>query len=263
MVAIRYLLVALPVLVVGKPLNFNHDTHQRPLSHNPVGWVHPDIEEAERDGFYFENPEMDCKYVSQPFVYKAFKTLEKDMGSLFTLINKDVHFTIVGNHPGAGVYHDLMHFYVNALRRVALVGSDHPENFRIIPKAIHGGCDQEWSVQEMNFQGISNSGTLFDIINVWVTRWSSDRKQMIEVRTYIDSMKVSQLLHENENWWNSTRHIHHYEWMPGPNGMPNLSELYALMPEQDRPKGRAPGEGLEGRVLGYMPAEWEGGPGNE
>ena len=160
MVAICHLLlslplVILPVLAFPNPALFNHNNlnHQR-----PVGWVHPDVEAAERDGFYFENPETDCKYVSQPFVYKAFKTLETDMTRLFTLIHKDVHFTIVGNHPGAGVYHDLMHFYVNALRRVALVGSEHPDKFRVIPKGIHGGCNQEWSVQEMNFQGLSNSG---------------------------------------------------------------------------------------------------------
>ncbi|KAH8799342.1 hypothetical protein F5884DRAFT_869180 [Xylogone sp. PMI_703] len=256
MVALNHLLLRLslanlPIFTSANPLSNRDPSNQRPL-----GWKHPDVEAAEHDGFYFENPETDCKYVSQPFIYKAFKTLETDMSRLFTLIYKDVHFTIVGNHPGAGVYHDLMHFYVNALRRVAIVGSEHPDKFRVIPKAIHGGCNQEWSVQEMNFQGLSNSGTPFDIINVWITRWS-EKEQMVEVRTYIDSMKVTQLLHENENWWNSTRHIHHYEWMPGPTGMPNLTELYSLMPEEDRPRGHAPGEGLEGRVLGYLPPQWE------
>ena len=160
MVAIRQLLALLPVFAGANAASFaydlSHETNdgkQRPLTQ-----VHPDIDFANREGFFFENPELDCKFAAQPFIFKAFKTLETDMSRLFTLIHRDVHFTIVGNHPGAGIYHDLMHFYVNALRRVALVGSEHPDKFRVIPKAIHGGCDWEWSVQEMNFQGLSNSG---------------------------------------------------------------------------------------------------------
>lgn len=100
-------------------------------------------------------------------------------------------------------------------------------------------------------------GTPFDIINVWVTRWDAEKKQMVEIRTYIDAMKVTQLIHESEGWWNGSRHLHHYEWMPGPYGMPNLTELYALMPEEDRPKGRGPGEGLTGQVVGYLLPEQE------
>ena len=117
-----------------------------------------DIARANRDGFFFENPETDCKYVSQPYIYKAFKTLETDLSRLFTLIYKDVDFQVVGHHAIAGRYHDLMHFYVNALRRVAVAGSEHLDAFRVNPMGIHGGCDEEWSVQEMNFKGLSNSG---------------------------------------------------------------------------------------------------------
>lgn len=159
MIAFNTLLLSLPLafskfFASATPFTSSGVSHQQ-----PVGWVDPDIEFAERDGFLFENPETDCKFVSQPFIYKKFKTLETDGSVLFSMINKDVHFTIVGSHPGAGVYHDLMHFYVNALRRVAMVaGGEHPEAFRVYPKAIHGGCDTEWSVQEMNFQGISNAG---------------------------------------------------------------------------------------------------------
>ena len=78
-------------------------------------------------------------------------------------------------------------------------------------------------------------GLDFDIVNVWVTRWSQ-HEQMIEVRTYIDSTRVSQMLHENEIWWNATRYTDHTEFEPGPAGMPNLTELEQLMPEDDLPK---------------------------
>jgi hypothetical protein len=112
----------------------------------------------DREGFQFENPSTHCKYVSQMHIWDSFKTLEKDMNKLFTLIHKDVKFTVVGHHPIAGRYHDLLHFYVNALRRVSVMFFDHADQFEIHPQGIFGGCNAEWSVQEIQFKGVMNSG---------------------------------------------------------------------------------------------------------
>lgn len=117
-----------------------------------------------REGFQFENPSTDCKYVSQMHIWDSFKDLEKDMNKLFTLIHKDVKFTVVGHHPIAGRYHDLLHFYVNALRRVSVLFFDHADLFEIHPQAIFGGCNAEWSVQEIQFKGVMNSGEHTDIL---------------------------------------------------------------------------------------------------
>lgn len=158
MVSVRFIVNAL-LLYVLPTIAATTGTVSRDLEvQKPTASFDKDVSSAEHDGFYFENPETDCKYVSQPYIYKAFKTLETDLTRLFTLIHRDVDFTIVGHHPGAGKYHDLMHFFVNALRRVSITGSEHNDAFKVIPKAIHGGCDQEWSVAEINFQGITNSG---------------------------------------------------------------------------------------------------------
>lgn len=124
---------------------------------NGDGIIH-DPAPHEREGFQFENPSTDCEYVSQMHIWDSFKDLEKDMSKLFTLINKDVSFTVVGHHPIAGHYRDLLHFYVNALRRVSVMFLDHADKFEIHPQAIHGGCNSRWSVQEVNFKGIMNSG---------------------------------------------------------------------------------------------------------
>lgn len=112
----------------------------------------------DREGFKFENPSTDCKYVSQMHIWDSFKDLEKNMDKLFTLIHKDVDFTVVGHHPIAGRYHNLLHFYVNALRRVSVMFYDHADKFEIHPQAIHGGCNQRWSVQEVQFKGVMNTG---------------------------------------------------------------------------------------------------------
>lgn len=112
----------------------------------------------DREGFKFENPSTDCKYVSQMYIWDSFKYLEKDMSKLFTVIHKNVSFTVVGHHPIAGRYHDLMHFYINALRRVSMLFVDHADLFEIHPQGIYGGCNAEWSVEEMQFKGVMNSG---------------------------------------------------------------------------------------------------------
>ncbi|RAK95162.1 uncharacterized protein BO80DRAFT_419603 [Aspergillus ibericus CBS 121593] len=180
-----------------------------------------------RENFTFENPTLECPYPSQPHIWDSFKTLEKDMTKLFTLIHKNVSFTVVGHHPIAGHYTDLLHFYVNALRRVSVLFMDHKERFEIHPVAIHGGCESRWSVQEVRFRGVMNSGDAFDIINVWVTRWHEN--QMVEVRTYIDAPKIMDALHKNEIWWNGTTERENWRYMPGPAGMPDLKELEGYM----------------------------------
>ncbi|GFF51840.1 protein RDR1 [Aspergillus lentulus] len=194
---------------------------------NGDGLVDSPPDHRDREGFKFENPSTDCKYVSQMHIWDSFKDLEKDMNKLFTLIHKNVSFTVVGHHPIAGHYNDLLHFYVNALRRVSVLFLDHADKFEIHPQAIHGGCNERWSVQEVNFRGVMNSGDDFDIVNVWVTRW--DRGQMVEIRTYIDSARIMEALHKNEIWWNGTTFRDNIHYMPGPAGMPDLKKLEDLM----------------------------------
>ncbi|GIC89811.1 nuclear transport factor 2 family protein [Aspergillus udagawae] len=194
---------------------------------NGDGLVDRPPDHRDREGFKFENPSTDCKYVSQMHIWDSFKDLEKDMNKLFTLIHKNVSFTVVGHHPIAGHYNDLLHFYVNALRRVSVLFLDHADKFEIHPQAIHGGCNERWSVQEVNFRGVMNSGDDFDIVNVWVTRW--DQGQMVEIRTYIDSARIMEALHKNEIWWNGTTFRNNIHYMPGPAGMPDLKKLEDLM----------------------------------
>lgn len=169
----RYLLVSLGI-GLPRPISSRATTWglQQPLEKpgcNGSGLVDPegrcngdglihDPSPQDREGFKFENPSTDCQYVTQMHIWDSFKDLEKDMSKLFTLIHKNVSFTVVGHHPIAGHYNDLLHFYVNALRRVSVLFMDHADKFEIHPQAIHGGCNSRWSVQEVNFKGVMNSG---------------------------------------------------------------------------------------------------------
>lgn len=173
MIVYRYLIVGLAILAPA----VSRATTQQPLDKpgcDGSGLIDPDGHDpcsgdglindpgsghsGHREGFQFENPSTHCRFVSQMHIWDAFKDLEKDMSKLFTLINKDVKFTVVGHHPIAGRYHDLLHFYVNALRRVSVLFYDHADKFEIHPKAIHGGCSSAWSVEEIQFKGVMNSG---------------------------------------------------------------------------------------------------------
>lgn len=120
--------------------------------------ISPHIRYKDREGFYFENPSTDCIFVTQMYIWDSFKDLEKDTSKLFKLVHKDGNFTVIGNHPIAGHYKDLLHFYVNALRRLGVLFMDHADKFEVHPRAIHGGCNQRWSTQEIQFKGVMDSG---------------------------------------------------------------------------------------------------------
>lgn len=114
---------------------------------------------APQDGFFFGNPSLDCEFVSQPRIYSIFSSLETDVTNLINHISPDVDFTVVGHQPLAGHYHDLKHFYVNALYRLNnCIRLKYPNEYRIELQYITGGCDQNWSVQEVLFSGRANNG---------------------------------------------------------------------------------------------------------
>ncbi|CAG8406943.1 unnamed protein product [Penicillium salamii] len=140
-----------------------------------------------REGFQFENPSTDCKYVSQMYIWDSFKVLEKDM-------MKFVH----ADPQRRPIYRRR----APPRRRPLPRSAAFLHLFEIHPQGIYGGCNAEWSVQEIQFKGVMNSGDKFDIVNVWFTRWH--RGQMVEIRTYIDGPRIIEALHKNEIWWNGT-----------------------------------------------------------
>ena len=128
---------------------------------------------------------------------------------------------------------------MNGLWRLQKTYDDHYDELEVSVWAITGGCDEEWSTQEMRFKARSNVGMFYSwttngtinslivekftgkeygVVNVWLTKWSGHR--IVEVRTYVDGAVVVELLSENEIWFNSTQDTIRTEYMPGPRGMP-------------------------------------------
>lgn len=110
-------------------------------------------------GFYFENPETDCKYASQPYIYDVYQHIASNLNYIMEVLVPNVDFTIVGHNPVAGHYHDVNHVWTNVFWRLTSCFSlVYPEEFDMKLLHIHGGCNQQWSVQEMVFGGRANTG---------------------------------------------------------------------------------------------------------
>ena len=112
--------------------------------------------EPERPDFEFENPETTCKYPSQPYIYDTFSNIATNTSIIFEHINPKAHFTVMGHHPFAGSYHDVRLVFSNSLWRLYNCLQDLKVDAKVV--AIHGGCDQKWSVQEFSFNATTNKG---------------------------------------------------------------------------------------------------------
>ena len=173
---------------------------------------------AQRDGFQFENPSVNCKYTSQPRIYDILSHFARDTSFFFTMVHENVDWTIIGHHPLAGHYSTSMLFFVNTLWR--LRAAFDPSRFYLRVVAIHGGCNSNWVVPELDYHGYTKGGDFWQVINVWVTRWENDR--IVESRAYVDAPTTMGFLRDYEIWWNSTTDIDHPFYLPGPQGMPPM-----------------------------------------
>lgn len=48
-----------------------------------------------KSDFDFENPETNCKYVSQPWIYDIFQNIATDMENVFKFAGPDITFRIM------------------------------------------------------------------------------------------------------------------------------------------------------------------------
>jgi hypothetical protein len=111
-----------------------------------------------REGFEFDNQSTNCKYMSQPAIWDAFKSWQTDLTQVLKLVNKNVDLTVMGHQPIAGHYDNVLIFFVNAIRRLGSFMSENQDKFEVHPLGIHGACDSKWSVQEVQFKGLMNNG---------------------------------------------------------------------------------------------------------
>jgi ketosteroid isomerase-like protein len=127
------------------------------------------------------------------YVRRLFAHLEEGQGNLFfDRVADDVHWTVMGTHPLAGVYTSKADFLAHTFDRLAPLLKEGS----VVLRVTHAMVDGDWAAVELEALSTALNGKPFNNHYCWVTRFAGDR--IVEVRAYLDSALVQQLLDENE-----------------------------------------------------------------
>jgi uncharacterized protein len=126
------------------------------------------------------------------YVNRLFDNLSTGKAStFFDNVADDVHWTVMGTHPLAGVYKSKKDFLKNTFERLDKVLKEG-----VILKVDHALVSGDTAVVEMNQTSTALNGKAFPNTYCWVVRFVDD--MITEVRAYVDSFLVKQVIDENE-----------------------------------------------------------------
>ena len=125
-------------------------------------------------------------------VRRIFTPLESGDGEkFFECVAENVDWTVEGTHPLAGHYQSKNEFFTHTFARLNKILQEgtqlHVQNVL---------TDGDWAVVELRSYAFAKSGMRFDNRYCWVVRF--DGETIVEVRAYLDSALVQQLIDENE-----------------------------------------------------------------
>jgi uncharacterized protein len=137
----------------------------------------------------------DCTFPSQAQITDIFTALTNgSFGIFFSHVIDDVSWRVMGTHPLAGHYTSKASFYNSTSLRLSKI--EAPGGSMSLIRVV-GGCDEEWSVQEMLGNATMLNGMPFVNQYSWSTRWNEDT-EIVEVRAYVDSALVARVVTQNE-----------------------------------------------------------------
>jgi ketosteroid isomerase-like protein len=126
------------------------------------------------------------------YVNRLFENLSTGNASaFFDNVADDVHWTVMGKHPLAGVYKSKDDFLKKTFERL-----DKVLKGGVILKVDHTFVSGDTAVVEMNQTSTALNGKAFPNTYCWVVRFAD--KMITEVRAYVDSFLVKQVIEENE-----------------------------------------------------------------
>jgi ketosteroid isomerase-like protein len=126
------------------------------------------------------------------YVNRLFENLSTGNGSaFFDNVADDVHWTVMGTHPLAGVYKSKEDFLKNTFERL-----DKVLKGGVIMKVDHTLVSGNTAVVEMTSTSTALNGKAFPNTYCWVVRFVDG--MITEVRAYVDSFLVKQVIDENE-----------------------------------------------------------------
>lgn len=121
-------------------------------------------------------------------ISNIFAHLYSDPEEFFRYVAGDVTWTVLGTHPLAGTYHSKADFQQATTERLAALMQGN----KLPLKLQHLHVDNDIAVAELSADTVSKKGISFHNKYCWVCRFS--RNQIVEVRAYLDSVALNQVL---------------------------------------------------------------------
>ena len=130
--------------------------------------------------------------VQASYVKSLFANLENGKSdAFFEHVADDVSWTVMGTHPLAGHYHTKADFLAHTFARLNKLLKEG-----VVLRVTNVLVDGDTAAVEMESLSTALNGKPFDNRYCWVARFSNGT--IVEVRAYLDSALVKQLIDENE-----------------------------------------------------------------
>ena len=126
------------------------------------------------------------------YVRSLFANLENGRPeAFFNHVAQDVKWTVMGTHPLAGTYHTKEDFLAHTFARL-----DKLLKEGVVLRVSNLLVDGDTAAVELESLSTALNGKPFDNRYCWIARFSNGT--IVEVRAYLDSALVKQLIDENE-----------------------------------------------------------------
>ena len=126
------------------------------------------------------------------YVRSLFANLENGRPeAFFNHVAQDVKWTVMGTHPLAGTYHTKENFLAHTFARL-----DKLLKEGVVLRVSNLLVDGDTAAVELESLSTALDGKSFDNRYCWIARFSNGT--IVEVRAYLDSALVKQLIDENE-----------------------------------------------------------------
>ena len=130
--------------------------------------------------------------IQASYVRSLFANLENGRtDAFFDHVAENVNWTVMGTHPLAGTYHTKADFLAHTFGRLNKLLKQG-----VVLRVTNLLVDGDTAAVELQSLSTALNGKPFDNRYCWVARFSNGN--IVEVRAYLDSALVQQLIDENE-----------------------------------------------------------------
>lgn len=130
--------------------------------------------------------------LSKQYVQELFKNLEIGQKDLFfAQVSPNVLWQVMGTHPLAGIYHTKQDFFDHTFARLNKV-LKHGPTLKV--NNITMSSEEQIAIVEMNQLSSTINDKPFNNYYCWIVKF--ENSIIVEVRAYLDSALVTQLMSE-------------------------------------------------------------------